>query len=124
MAARVGGIDTRCVLITGSGAAFSAGYDIGALPESSFERDAIKAAIVRGVHAANTRAKELGDELGDAGEHRCAGEVTLEVEEVGRDADGEGRELAGGAGGVVEQLEVEVVTHQRRSPRPMTSAMV
>ncbi|VVD86548.1 pyrroline-5-carboxylate reductase [Pandoraea horticolens] len=33
---------------------------------SSFERDAIKAAIVRGVHAANTRAKELGDELGDA----------------------------------------------------------
>ncbi|VVE43593.1 pyrroline-5-carboxylate reductase [Pandoraea iniqua] len=33
---------------------------------SSFDRDAIKAAIVRGVHAANTRAKELGDELGDA----------------------------------------------------------
>ncbi|GAB3629223.1 pyrroline-5-carboxylate reductase [Pandoraea terrae] len=33
---------------------------------ASFERDAIKAAIVRGVHAANTRAKELGDELGGA----------------------------------------------------------
>jgi len=34
------GIDTRCVLITGRGEAFSAGYDIGALPEGSFERDA------------------------------------------------------------------------------------
>ena len=33
---------------------------------SSFERDNIKAAIVRGVNAANTRARELGDELGDA----------------------------------------------------------
>ena len=34
------GIETRCVLITGRGSAFSAGYDIGALPEGSFERDA------------------------------------------------------------------------------------
>jgi enoyl-CoA hydratase/carnithine racemase len=34
------GIETRCVVITGAGVAFSAGYDIGAIPEGSFERDA------------------------------------------------------------------------------------
>jgi len=34
------GIETRCVVITGSGRAFSAGYDIGAIPDGSFEDDA------------------------------------------------------------------------------------
>ena len=34
------GIDVRCILITGSGTAFSAGYDIGAIPDESFARDA------------------------------------------------------------------------------------
>jgi enoyl-CoA hydratase/carnithine racemase len=34
------GIEIRCVLLTGEGGAFSAGYDIAGIPEESFERDA------------------------------------------------------------------------------------
>jgi enoyl-CoA hydratase/carnithine racemase len=34
------GIGTRCVLITGAGSIFSAGYDIGGIPDDSFEQDA------------------------------------------------------------------------------------
>ena len=34
------GIETRCVVITGAPPVFSAGYDIAAIPEESFERDA------------------------------------------------------------------------------------
>lgn len=34
------GIDVRCVVVTGSGAAFSAGYDIGSIPDETFEQDA------------------------------------------------------------------------------------
>jgi enoyl-CoA hydratase/carnithine racemase len=34
------GIETRCVLITGAPPLFSAGYDIAAIPEETFERDA------------------------------------------------------------------------------------
>jgi enoyl-CoA hydratase/carnithine racemase len=45
------GIETRCVLITGAGRAFSAGYDIGAIPDQSFERDA-EALVAHPFHAA------------------------------------------------------------------------
>jgi enoyl-CoA hydratase/carnithine racemase len=45
------GIETRCVVITGAGGAFSAGYDIGAIPEQSFERDA-EALVAHPFHAA------------------------------------------------------------------------
>ncbi len=46
-----GGIETRCVVITGRGPAFSAGYDIAAIPEDSFERDA-EALVAHPFHAA------------------------------------------------------------------------
>ena len=45
------GIETRCVLITGTGRAFSAGYDIGAIPDETFERDA-EALVAHPFHAA------------------------------------------------------------------------
>jgi enoyl-CoA hydratase/carnithine racemase len=45
------GIETRCLVITGAGGAFSAGYDIGAIPEQSFERDA-EALVAHPFHAA------------------------------------------------------------------------
>jgi enoyl-CoA hydratase/carnithine racemase len=45
------GIETRCVVITGTGRAFSAGYDIGAIPDQSFERDA-EALVAHPFHAA------------------------------------------------------------------------
>jgi enoyl-CoA hydratase/carnithine racemase len=34
------GIEIRCVIVTGAGSTFSAGYDIAGIPDDSFERDA------------------------------------------------------------------------------------
>jgi enoyl-CoA hydratase/carnithine racemase len=45
------GIETRCVLITGEGSNFSAGYDIGGIPDDSFSEDA-EALIAHPFHAA------------------------------------------------------------------------
>jgi enoyl-CoA hydratase/carnithine racemase len=45
------GIEVRCVVVTGAGEMFSAGYDIGDIPEDSFERDA-EALVAHPFHAA------------------------------------------------------------------------
>ena len=45
------GIETRCLIITGAPPLFSAGYDIGGIPEESFERDA-EALVAHPFHAA------------------------------------------------------------------------
>jgi enoyl-CoA hydratase/carnithine racemase len=45
------GIETRCVLLTGAPPVFSAGYDIAAIPEASFERDA-ESLVAHPFHAA------------------------------------------------------------------------
>lgn len=45
------GIEIRCVVITGAGGAFSAGYDIGGIPEQSFAKDA-EALVAHPFHAA------------------------------------------------------------------------
>jgi enoyl-CoA hydratase/carnithine racemase len=45
------GIEIRCVLITGEGSVFSAGYDIARIPEDSFAADA-EALVAHPFHAA------------------------------------------------------------------------
>jgi enoyl-CoA hydratase/carnithine racemase len=45
------GIETRCVMITGAAPVFSAGYDIAAIPDETFERDA-EALVAHPFHAA------------------------------------------------------------------------
>jgi enoyl-CoA hydratase/carnithine racemase len=45
------GIEVRCVLITGTPPVFSAGYDIGSIPDQTFERDA-EALVAHPFHAA------------------------------------------------------------------------
>jgi enoyl-CoA hydratase/carnithine racemase len=45
------GIAVRCVIVTGTGDAFSAGYDIGGIPEESFTEDA-EALVAHPFHAA------------------------------------------------------------------------
>ncbi len=45
------GIEVRCVIVTGAGGAFSAGYDIADIPEESFEHDA-EALVAHPFHAA------------------------------------------------------------------------
>jgi enoyl-CoA hydratase/carnithine racemase len=45
------GIETRCVLITGTAPVFSSGYDIAAIPDATFERDA-EALVAHPFHGA------------------------------------------------------------------------
>jgi enoyl-CoA hydratase/carnithine racemase len=45
------GIETRCVLITGAPPVFSAGYDLAAIPDETFERDA-EALVAHPFHSA------------------------------------------------------------------------
>lgn len=45
------GIETRCVIVTGAPPLFSAGYDIGGIPDRTFERDA-EALVAHPFHAA------------------------------------------------------------------------
>jgi len=45
------GIETRCLLLTGAPPVFSAGYDIAAIPEETFERDA-EALVAHPFHGA------------------------------------------------------------------------
>ena len=45
------GIEIRCVVISGDGELFSAGYDIGGIPDESFSRDA-EALVAHPFHAA------------------------------------------------------------------------
>jgi enoyl-CoA hydratase/carnithine racemase len=45
------GIEIRCVVITGADSIFSAGYDIGSIPDQSFARDA-EALVAHPFHAA------------------------------------------------------------------------
>jgi enoyl-CoA hydratase/carnithine racemase len=45
------GIETRCVVLTGSPPLFSAGYDIAGIPDQTFERDA-EALVAHPFHAA------------------------------------------------------------------------
>jgi enoyl-CoA hydratase/carnithine racemase len=45
------GIEVRCVLITGSGEMFSAGYDIGGIPDETFSEEA-EALVAHPFHAA------------------------------------------------------------------------
>jgi enoyl-CoA hydratase/carnithine racemase len=45
------GIEIRCVIVTGTGRAFSAGYDIGGISEDSFTQDA-EALVAHPFHAA------------------------------------------------------------------------
>jgi enoyl-CoA hydratase/carnithine racemase len=45
------GIENRCVIVTGEGEMFSAGYDIGGIPDQSFSEDA-EALVAHPFHAA------------------------------------------------------------------------
>ena len=63
------GIENRCVLITGAPPVFSAGYDIGSIPEQTFERDA-ESLVAHPFHAAMEAL--AGPPLADGGDDQRA----------------------------------------------------
>ena len=61
IASTVAGLDARCVVLTGSGGMFSAGYDIGDMPDASFAEEAEKLVAHPFAHA--IEALELAQEI-------------------------------------------------------------
>ena len=73
------GIETRCVLITGAPPLFSAGYDIAAIPEETFERDA-EALVAHPFHAAiETIAKHPWPTVAAINGHCLGGGLELAI---------------------------------------------
>jgi enoyl-CoA hydratase/carnithine racemase len=73
------GIENRCVLLTGAPPLFSAGYDIGGIPEESFERDA-EALVAHPFHAAmETIAKHPWPMIAAINGHCLGGALELAI---------------------------------------------